>query len=139
MLLQCSFVCSANGVCCSFYTSRLSLQVGDNWWKLFNCTQHLLVKCSSALCVNVSVCSFVCSLACSLTCTFMHSYVCSFRSSLIDSFAFVAFSDESQHQVRPSFDKKALKHISCRNVGTKFDKVTLYHVEHLLICNWMCL
>lgn len=40
---------------------------------------------------------------------FVHSYVYSFRSSLIDSFTFVAFSDESQHQLEPSFDKK--KHI----------------------------
>lgn len=36
--------------------------------------------------------------------TFIHSF-----ASFIDSFTFVAFSDESQHQGKPSFGKKSVK------------------------------
>lgn len=69
--------------------------------------------CSRSALQHYVVCMYllVHLFACLLTYvrSYVHSFIHSFGSLFIDSFTFVAFSDESQHQVKPSFDKKALK------------------------------
>lgn len=81
------------------------------------------------------ICLFICLLAGLLACSLAHSCIRAFVRLFIQLFVYrlIHIRCILRRKSTPSqtkfWQKRALKYISCRNVNTKFDKVTLYHVD----------